>query len=129
MTSSTRSKSKRIASSNDEIPNNNPLAAFASIKQSRSATPHFKPSNCNTQVNNSEDDIDKDISEKVNIVRKETSIVVVEISIHDYSNTDNNKNRALSSRSSMTSTLSTRQFKDNFTMNDEEQEHIKRKNS
>ncbi|CAI2192893.1 9762_t:CDS:2, partial [Funneliformis geosporum] len=129
--SSTRSKSKKIASSNDETPNNDLLAAFAPIKQSRSAIPCFKPSNRNIQVNNSAKTIkkNKDISEKVNIVRKETSMVVVEIPTCDYSNTDNNKNHESSSKSFTILTLSTRQFKGDFTMNDKEQERTKRKNS
>jgi len=45
MASSTRSKSKKIASSNDETPNDDPLAAFAPIKQPQSRS---KSSKCNT---------------------------------------------------------------------------------
>ena len=56
MTSSTRSKSKKIASSNNETPNDDPLAAFTPIKQPRSAASRSKPLNRNTQVNNSGDD-------------------------------------------------------------------------
>ena len=56
MTSSTRSKSKKIASSNNETSNDDPLAAFTPVKQPRSAASRSKPSNRNTQVNNSGDD-------------------------------------------------------------------------
>ena len=47
----------------------------------------------------------KDISEEDNTVYNEVSMIVVEISIHDYLNIDNNKNRKSFSRSPTTSSL------------------------
>ena len=53
----------------------------------------------------------KDISEKDNTVHNKVPMIAVEIPTRDYLNIDNNKNHKSFSRSSMTSSLTTRQYK------------------